>query len=268
MTGGVFRWRSGWSAPSSVRCGRPRKRKEMEKVKKMILFGVSCSKPETLQCQLTWFTVKEIRIKQWPLAGEFVEFEYSPKWPFWKIGRTRYIRPTIANHFPRTLYIRPTFANHFARTRQTRERQVWQLLHEFSEFSEFGKFSECRLDRFIHKNIFFVYKTTYLACADIGRPTLPGLDTFARHSPTIFPGLDTFVRHSPTISPDSIHSLTFDIHHLWEKCDLPRHIRASNSPFWRIWGEWPLLNKNPSLYQIKGKILTFEKTDEEKGYCK
>jgi len=30
-------------------------------------------------------------------------------------------------------------------------------LHEFSEFSEseFGEFSECRLDRFIHKNIFF-----------------------------------------------------------------------------------------------------------------
>ncbi len=25
--------------------------------------------------------------------------------------------------------------------------------------------------------------------ADIGHPTLPGLDTFARHSPTIFPGL-------------------------------------------------------------------------------
>ena len=57
--------------------------------------------------------------------------------------------------FGRTRYIRPTFANHFARTRQTRERQVWQLLHEFSEFSEFGEFSECRLDRFIHKNIFF-----------------------------------------------------------------------------------------------------------------
>jgi hypothetical protein len=43
---------------------------------------------------------------------------------------------------------------------------------------------------------------------------LPGLDTFARHSPTIFPGLDTFARHSPTISPDSMHSLTFDIRHL------------------------------------------------------
>ncbi len=28
---------------------------------------------------------------------------------------------------------------------------------------------------------------------------LAGLDTFARHSPTIFPGLNTFARHSPTI---------------------------------------------------------------------
>jgi hypothetical protein len=87
--------------------------------------------------------------------ASFVEFEYSPKWPFWKIGQTRYIRPTFANHFPRTRYIRPTFANHFAQTRQTCKRQVWQLLHEFSEFSEFGEFSECRLDPFIHKNIFF-----------------------------------------------------------------------------------------------------------------
>ena len=95
------------------------------------------------------------KTKQWPLAGKFVEFEYSPKWPFWKIGRTRYIRRHWPPYFARTRDIRPTFANHFARTRQARERQVWQLLHEFSEFSEFGEFSECRLDRFIHKNIFF-----------------------------------------------------------------------------------------------------------------
>jgi hypothetical protein len=31
-------------------------------------------------------------------------------------GRTRYIPPTFANHFPRTRYIRLTFANHFPRT--------------------------------------------------------------------------------------------------------------------------------------------------------
>ncbi len=57
----------------------------------------------------------------------------------------------------------------------------------------------------------FLHKTTYLACANICHPTLPRLNTFAQHSPTIFPGLDTFARHLPTISPDSIHSLTFDI---------------------------------------------------------
>jgi hypothetical protein len=33
----------------------------------------------------------------------------------------------------------------------------------------------------------FVHKMTYLACADICQPVLVGLDTFARHSPTIFP---------------------------------------------------------------------------------
>jgi hypothetical protein len=79
--------------------------------------------------------------------ASFVEFEYSPKWSFWKIGRTQYIRRHWPPYFARTQYIRPTFANHFPRTRYIRERQIWRLLHEFSEFGEFGK---CRLDRFIH----------------------------------------------------------------------------------------------------------------------
>ncbi len=80
----------------------------------------------------------------------FGEFEYSPKWSFWKIGWTRYIRRHSSTCFGRTRYIRQHSPNHFARTRQTRKRQVWQLLDEFSEFGEFGEFSECRLDRFIH----------------------------------------------------------------------------------------------------------------------
>ncbi len=146
----------------------------------------------------------------------FGKFEYSPKWPFWKIGRTRYIRPTFANHFPRTRYIRPTFANHFARTRQTRERQVWQvwqLLHEFSEFGEFGEFSECRLDRFIHIK-YVIYALNDLSCLRRHLPTCFGRTwyirpTFANHFPRTqyirptfanhFPGLDTFahIRHSP-----------------------------------------------------------------------
>jgi hypothetical protein len=67
------------------------------------------------------------RTKQWPLAGEFVEFEYSPK------------------------------IRQFCRIRV------------LAQNGHFGK--------------------------------LARLDTFARHSPTIFPGLDTFARHSPTTFP-------------------------------------------------------------------
>jgi hypothetical protein len=52
----------------------------------------------------------------------------------------------------------------------------------------------------------------------------------------------------------------------WEKCDSPRHIRTSNSPFWRIWGEWPLLNYYSndfsafliwSYHQRSSKIVLF-----------
>jgi hypothetical protein len=60
------------------------------------------------------------------------------KWPFSAKCRTR-------RHLP----------NHFARTRQTCERQVWQVLCEFSELGKFGQFSECRLDRFIHGHSLF-----------------------------------------------------------------------------------------------------------------
>ena len=35
--------------------------------------------------------------------------------------------------------------------------------------------------------------------------------------------------------------------HFLEKCDSLRHIRTSNSPFSRIWGEWPLLRINTIL---------------------
>jgi hypothetical protein len=79
---------------------------------------------------------------------EFSEFECSPKWPFSEMCRTR--------QTPQRL---PTW---FALTRQTCESQVLQVLHEFGKFGEFGKFSECRLDHFMHKNILFVLKTTYL----------------------------------------------------------------------------------------------------------
>ena len=73
---------------------------------------------------------KSIFPKQWPLAGEFVEFEYSPKirqfvefeyspkWPFWRVWpdsiHSPDIRPTFANPFARTRYIRQTFASPFS----------------------------------------------------------------------------------------------------------------------------------------------------------
>ncbi len=105
--------------------------------------------------------------------------------------RTRYICQTFANHFPRTRYIRPTFANHFPRTRYIRERQIYTNLASLADLA-----SVDWIVLYI-KISFFVYKTTYLACADIGRPTLPGLDTF-----------DTryIRRHSPKCDSHSTHS--------------------------------------------------------------
>ena len=74
-----------------------------------------------------------------------------------RIGRIRVLAknlPVLANsstrqngHFGKLAGL-DTFAQHSPTI--FRERQVWQLLHEFSEFGEFGEFSKCRLDRFIH----------------------------------------------------------------------------------------------------------------------
>ncbi len=52
--------------------------------------------------------------------ASFGEFEYSPKWPFWKIGRTRYIRQHSPTYFARTRYIRRHSPPYFARTRYIR----------------------------------------------------------------------------------------------------------------------------------------------------
>ena len=57
--------------------------------------------------------------------------------------------------------------------------------------------------------------------------------------------------HSPDIrqpfSPDSIHSLTVTFADIRQNVTRIRHIRTSNSPFWQIWREWPLLNLSPTL---------------------
>jgi hypothetical protein len=91
----------------------------------------------------------------------FGEFEYSPKWPFSEMCRTRQTRrhsPSrvawtcqTRRHSPsrvvRTRETRRHLPSRVARTRQTRERRVWQVLCEFSESGEFGEY---RLDRFMH----------------------------------------------------------------------------------------------------------------------
>jgi hypothetical protein len=82
---------------------------------------------------ITW-----VKSKQWPLAGKFGEFEYSPKIRrFWRVLK----------------FVKTSDPPNFCDLR----RRIWRVLSEFSEFSEFGEFGEGRLDRFIPKNIFFLY---------------------------------------------------------------------------------------------------------------
>ena len=99
------------------------------------------------------------KTKQWPLAGEFVEFEYSPKicqfgkfeyspkWPF-----PPFWPDSI--HSPAIHQLLSPDSIHSTDIRQPLSPDAihsWKAnLHKFSKFSEFGKFSECRLDRFIY----------------------------------------------------------------------------------------------------------------------
>jgi hypothetical protein len=115
----------------------------------------------------------EILFKQWPLAGKFVEFEYSPK------------------------------------------------------ICQFGKFEyspKCPFSPFWPDSI---------------------------HSPAIRQLLSPDSIHSTDIrqpfSPDSIHSILDTFADIRQNVTRIRHIRTSNSPFWQIWGEWPLLNFIPQI---------------------
>ncbi len=99
---------------------------------------------------LTKASVTWVKFKQWPLAGEFVEFEYSPKWPFPPFWPDWIHSPAICQLLsPDAIHstdIRQPLSPDSIHSRKAN-------LHEFSEFSkfsEFGEFSECRLDRFIH----------------------------------------------------------------------------------------------------------------------
>jgi hypothetical protein len=109
----------------------------------------------------------QVYTKQWPLAGEFVEFEYSPKIrQFWQIRVLA--KMAILENWPdsiRSPDIRQPFSPDSIHSPDIRQPLSPDSIHsrkanlhefsEFSEFREFGEFSECRLDRFIHKNIFF-----------------------------------------------------------------------------------------------------------------
>jgi hypothetical protein len=97
---------------------------------------------------------------------------------------------------------------------------------ELSEFGESGEFGEDRLDRFIPKNIFFLY---------IKQPSFK---------------ICQIRQNAVTDSPDSP---TFAKGHFWKNVTRIRHIRTSNSPFLQIWGEWPLLSS--SQRPKKGEFL-------------
>ena len=94
------------------------------------------------------------------------------------------------------------------------------------------------------------------ACAEPCCSDLPDSPTFAKPCRADSPDSPTFAElccadspDSPTFAEpccaDSTNSLTLAEGHFREKCDSPRHIRTSNSPFSRIWREWPLLTFRP-----------------------
>jgi hypothetical protein len=77
---------------------------------------------------------------------------------------------------------------------------------------------------------------------DIRQPFCPD----SIHSPDIRQPLSPDSIHSPDIrqpfSPDSTHSTLDTFAGIRQNETRIRHIRTSNSPFRRIWGEWPLLS--------------------------
>ncbi len=95
---------------------------------------------------------------------------------------------------------------------------------------------------------FYTYKICYLC---IKGPILLEL-TFIKRLGKYSPDSPTFANlfcsdsiNSPTFAnlfcSDSPNSPTFAKGHFWKNETRIRHIRTSNSPFLRIWGEWPLL---------------------------
>ncbi len=102
----------------------------------------------------------------------------------------------------------------------------------------------------------FVIKTTYLimrACVEPCCADSPNSPTLAEpchadspDSPTLDKPCRADSPNSPTLNKpcraDSPDSPTLALASFWEKCDSPRHIRASNARVSQIWREWPLLS--------------------------
>ncbi len=97
---------------------------------------------------------KWAKTKQWPLDSEFIEFEYSPKWPFSEMCRTRQTRRHSPACFARTRQTCRHSPTYFARTRQTRrhspkaifEKNVTRLdtfAQVMSESHKFGASGHC-----------------------------------------------------------------------------------------------------------------------------
>ncbi len=160
-----------------------------------------------------------VLFKQWLLAGEFSEFEYSHETRrFWRVRvltKTAVFRnvrdspdsPTFAKPccadlpdsqtFAKSccadLPDSPTFAKPCCADSPDSQKGVWQVLHEFSESGESGEFGECRIDRFIHIKYVICAKNdlSYHAClrravlrrlarlADIRQAVLRGLAKLA-----------------------------------------------------------------------------------------
>ncbi len=90
----------------------------------------------------------------------------------------------------------------------------------------------------------------------------PDSPIFAEPFTEYSPDSQTFAKPLTEYSPDSP---TFAKGHFRKKRDSPRHIRTSNSPFWRIWGEWPLLRKFTNFKRnstiVDGLLQFLKQTD-------
>ena len=120
----------------------------------------------------------------------------------------------------------------------------------FSEFGEFEYSPKCPFSPFCPDSIH---------SPDIRHPFCPD----STHSPDIRQPLSPDSIHSPDIrqpfSPDSTHSTLDTFADIRQNETRIRHIRTSNSPFRRIWREWPLLNTNSlGIKSFIKKVLTFK----------